>query len=204
MTDGPDFRELVGNDLTPEERARLERVHELLVAAGPPPELPPRLAEPDLEGHKGSNVSFLPRRRAGLMLGLAAAIALIAFLGGFISGQHHAPFDEQNALPMHSTVGAVTASAVIHLGKADSAGNWPLKLDVKNLPSLPRGQYYEMFLTRGSDLRAASCGTFRVSGSSQEVRLNAPYDLRGFDGWIVTREQPGSSRHPVVLTTQKT
>ena len=204
MTDGPDFRELVGNDLTPEERVRLERVHELLVAAGPPPELPPRLAEPDLEGRKDSNVSFLPRRRAGLMLGLAAALALTAFLGGFISGQRHAPFAEDRALPMHSTTGAVATSAVIHLGKADSAGNWPLKLDVKNLPALPRGQYYEMFLTRGTDLRAASCGTFRVSGSSQEVRLNAPYDLRGFDGWIVTRERPGSSRHPVVLTTQKT
>ena len=33
----PDFDELVGTDLAPGERERLERVHELLVAAGPPP-----------------------------------------------------------------------------------------------------------------------------------------------------------------------
>ena len=46
MTDRPDFRELVG-DLPDEERARLERVHDLLIAAGPPPELPPALVEPD-------------------------------------------------------------------------------------------------------------------------------------------------------------
>ena len=32
---GPDFRELVGDDLPAEERARLQRVHDQLVAAGP-------------------------------------------------------------------------------------------------------------------------------------------------------------------------
>jgi hypothetical protein len=40
----PDFHELVGNDLDPAERERLERVHEMLIAAGPPPELPQELA----------------------------------------------------------------------------------------------------------------------------------------------------------------
>jgi hypothetical protein len=91
---------------------------------------------------------------------------------------------------------------VIHVGKIDSAGNWPLKVELKNLPALPKGQYYEMFLSRGADRRAASCGTFRVSGESDdEVRLNAPYRLDSFNGWIVTRERPGSTKHPVVLTT---
>jgi hypothetical protein len=203
MSDGPRFDELVGgDDLSPEEAARLERVHDLLVAAGPPPELPPHLQqEPDPEAGR-DNVSYLPRRRAGLMLGIAAAIALTALLGGFILGQRHAPFDEDFAVPMSSTSGASTASAVIHVGKIDSAGNWPLKVELKNLPALPKGQYYEMFLSRGADRRAASCGTFRVSGESDdEVRLNAPYRLDSFNGWIVTRERPGSTKHPVVLTT---
>ena len=35
----PDFDDLVGTDLDPAERARLERVHDLLMAAGPPPDL---------------------------------------------------------------------------------------------------------------------------------------------------------------------
>jgi hypothetical protein len=175
-------------------------VHELLVAAGPPPELPPHLREPTPLERK-DNISFLPRRRTGLLLGLAAAIALTAFLGGFISGQHHRPFDEAGSVTMRGTAATSGASAVIHVGKADSAGNWPLKVDVKNLPELPKGQYYEMFLTRGKDVRAASCGTFRIAGSSDEVLLNAPYRLRAFDGWVVTRERPGSGKHPVVLTT---
>ena len=175
-------------------------MHDLLVAAGPPAELPPHLLEPQPEQRR-ANVYGLPRRRTGLLLGIAAAIALTAFLGGFVSGQRHAPFDEAGSVQMHSTIAASTASAVIHVGKADSAGNWPLKLNVKGLPELPKGQYYEMFLSRGADQRAASCGTFRVSGSSQEVRLNAPYRIRNFNGWIVTREQPGSNKHPVVLTT---
>jgi hypothetical protein len=201
MTDRPNFDELAGGaDLSPEEAARLERVHDLLVAAGPPPELPPRLLEPDHELEHRDNVIFLPRRRAGMVLGIAAAVALLALLGGYLLGQRQ-QFDEAGSVTMHSTVTASPASAVIHVGKADSAGNWPLKVDVKSLPALPEGEYYEMFLTRGANQRAASCGTFRVSGSSDEVRLNAPYHLRAFDGWIVTREGPGSGNHPVVLST---
>ena len=201
MTDRPSFEELAGgDDLSPEEAARLERVHDLLVAAGPPAELPPHLLEPRPEQHR-DNVSFLARRRVGALLGIAAVIALAALLGGYVLGQRHAPFDEAGSVQMHSTVAASTASAVIHVGKADSAGNWPLKLDVKGLPELPKGQYYEMFLSRGADKRAASCGTFRVSGSTDDIRLNAPYRLNAFNGWIVTREKPGSNAHPVVLTT---
>ena len=202
MSDKPDFRELVGEDLPREEEERLRQVHDLLVAAGPPPELPPHLKEPVDPEQKRDNVSYLPRRRAGLLLGIAAAIALTAFLGGYISGQRHAPaFDTAFSLPMHSTVGTSNASAVIHVGKLDSAGNWPLEVDVTNLPELPKGQYYEMFLSRGPDVRAASCGTFRVAEGSNEVRLNVPYSLRSFNGWVVTREKPGSGKHPVVLTT---
>jgi len=199
----PNFDELAGgDDLSPEEAARLERVHNLLIEAGPPPELPPHLLqEPDPEGTRRDNVVGLPRRRTGALLGIAAALALTAFLGGFVWGTRHAPFNEDFSVPMHSTAAGSQAKAVIHVGKADSAGNWPLKLDVENLPALPKGQYYEMFLSRGADRRAASCGTFRVSGASGDVRLNAPYRLNTFNGWIVTREKPGSGKHPVVLST---
>jgi len=199
VTDRPDFRELVGDDLSPEERARLERVHDLLVTAGPPPELPPQLAEPDLERRERSNVTFLPRRRAGLMLGLAAAIALVAFLGGFLAGRVKDTFPTTMTVPMHGTALASNASATIHIGELDASGNWPLKMVVHGLKPLPKGDYYEMFLTRHGQ-RAATCGTFRLR-SGDSVRLNAPYSLRQFDGWIVTLERPGSNRHPVVLTT---
>ena len=63
MTGKPDFRDLVGEDLTPEERDRLEHVHELLIAAGPPPELPPALAEPSTELDGADRASAPPHWR---------------------------------------------------------------------------------------------------------------------------------------------
>jgi hypothetical protein len=199
VSDKPDFRELVGDDVPEEERARLERVHELLVAAGPPPELPPALVEPDLDPRE-ANVDFLPRRRAGFVLGIAAAVGVAAFLGGFLAGRTKEPFSEVFKINMHGTAQARNASATIKVGKADAAGNWPLKVVVHGLKPLPKGQYYEMFLAHGRKA-AASCGTFRVKQSGDNIRLNAPYNLRRFNGWLVTLERPGSNTHPVVLTT---
>ena len=43
MTPPPEFEEIVGGDVEAAERARLARVHALLVQAGPPPELSPEL-----------------------------------------------------------------------------------------------------------------------------------------------------------------
>jgi hypothetical protein len=198
MTTGPDFNDLVGNDLSPEERARLERVHELLVSAGPPPELTPALADPSNAEPEAPVI--LPRRRAGAILALAATIALLAFLGGFLAGQRGQGFSTVESVSMHGTGPGRSASATIEIGKLDNSGNWPLRVVVRNLKPLPRNAYYEMYLTRHGK-PVATCGTFVVSRDTSTVRLNAPYDLRRFDGWIVTREVPKSGTHPVVLTT---
>jgi hypothetical protein len=134
------------------------------------------------------------------VLGIAAAVGIAAFLGGFLAGRAKEPFAEVFKVPMQGTAQAANASATIQVGKADDAGNWPLKVVVRGLRSLPKGQYYEMFLTRGHK-PSATCGTFRIAKNSGSVRLNAPYNFRSYDGWIVTRERPGSNQHPVVLTT---
>jgi hypothetical protein len=197
----PDFHDIVGNDVEAGERDRLERVHDLLVEAGPPPELPPALIDPDAEYEEAQTFDFLPRRRAGAMLALAAAIALIAFLGGFVAGQRKGDqFNEVRAVAMHGTAAVPTASATIRIGELEGGGNWPLKLAVYNLPKLPQKGYYEMLLTRKGK-PSASCGTFVSSGRSVTVRLNAPYNLRRYSGWVVTRHVPGSRTDPVVLTT---
>ena len=198
----PDFRELVGEDLPEEERARLERVHELLVAAGPPPELPPSLAEPTTEP-PGAVVPFLPRRRIGAAIGLAAAVGLVAFVGGFIAGRTGDQFTKTFEVPMRGTALAPGASATIQVGKLDESGNWPLKVMVRRLKPLPRGSFYEMYLSRQSR-PVATCGTFTITRPTATVRLNAPYNLRTYDGWIVTREtESGGGSHPVVLRTRK-
>jgi Anti-sigma-K factor rskA, C-terminal len=170
-------------------------VHNLLVAAGPPPELPPAIAELDSEPE---NVVPLPRRRAGALLAIAAAIALVAVVGGYVAGRSGTDkFSTLKSLEMHGTRLAQAASATVDLGHQND--NWPLRVEVRKLPSLPRGAYYEMYLTRNGK-RIASCGTFVTSSSSETVRLNAPSWSRS-DGWVVTRHLPGSHRDPVLLTT---
>jgi hypothetical protein len=201
LTRGPDFHELVGEGLPPDEESRLRRVHELLVEAGPLPELPPSLEKPTLgeRPNRENPFQLLPRRRLGAALALAAAIALIAFLGGYLAGYRHNGFTARYSVPMHGANG-LSASADIKIGKRDSLGNWPLQLQVKGLPKLKRG-YYEMYLTRGK--HRWTCGTFAGSGSkSSTVRLNIPYDLKRGDGWIVTAHAPGGPRPGrTVLTT---
>jgi hypothetical protein len=200
MSDKPDFRELVGEDLPRDEEEQLRRVHDLLVAAGPPPELPPHLQEPVEPEKPRDNVAYLPRRRAGLLLGLAAAIALFSLVAGYVVGAHRG-FKTDFEVAMHGTAAGAGASATIHVGELDPAGNWPLKVEVKGLKTLPKGAFYEMYLTRNGT-PVASCGTFR-SADDQSVRLNAPYILRNYDGWVVTREGRGARIHPVVLRTNQ-
>ncbi|HMI98308.1 MAG TPA: anti-sigma factor [Gaiellaceae bacterium] len=198
MTVPPNFRDLVGHDLSAEERARLERVHELLVEAGPPPELPPSLA--DAPGRGEEPLAGLPRRRAGAVLSLAAAIAVVAFLGGYVTGFRHSSFDAKREVPMHGTSVAPRAQGVIKLGKQDSAGNWPMVVTVRGLPRLPERGYYELFVKRdGFFLR---CGNFNVKAGTTTVDFSVPYTFERNDGWIVTRWRRGEQKPgPALLTT---
>ena len=193
----PDFHDLVGEDLPAAERERLGGVHDLLVAAGPPPELSPAL---ERAPSVGGTVRFLPRRRRGALLLLAAALAAAAFGGGFLTGAVTRGGGAKSAvavIPMHGTRAAPNALASISLQDVDEAGNWPMRFTVQGLPKLSRGGYYELYLTRHGRI-AAACGTFNVHGGRTTVSLNAPYKLRGFDGWVVTRHLPG---RPDVATT---
>jgi hypothetical protein len=202
MTQGPNFEELVGEDLPAEEEARLRRAHELLLAAGPIPELPPGLEEPTIGEQRrpqDENVyQLLPRRRVGAALALAAAIALVAFVGGYIVGFRHEGFTAQYSVPMHGVAG-VDASAKIQIGSRDANGNWPLKVEARGLPRLKTG-YYEMFLTHGKQM--FTCGTFGGAGAKTvKVRLNAPYRLQRGDGWIVVKELPGRPKPGLTILT---
>ena len=198
------FEELVGgDDLTPEEEARLRRVHELLVSAGPPPDLSPELHAPPVAGDADPpEVAFLLRRRRGLAAVVALAAALAAFAGGYAFGHAKAKpsqFAAVRTVPMHGTAGK---RGVIRIAAADEVGNWPMLVEVTGLPqqASPRA-YYELWLTRNGK-PVASCGYFRVHDKTTRVRFTVPYRFSRFDGWVVT-EQPARVRTPgrVVLTT---
>ena len=84
----PDFDELVGNDATGAERARLREAHELLLRAGPPPELTPKLKA----GPNPGTVRKLERRRVvkrrSLVLLAAALSIVVVFFAGYAVSSH--------------------------------------------------------------------------------------------------------------------
>jgi hypothetical protein len=200
MTVPPDFRDLLGDDLPAEERARLERVHDLLVEAGPPPELPPSLADTPERGEQAP--TWLPRRRVGAALSLAAAIALFAFLGGYLLGFSHNDFESTREVSMRGTSKAPGARGLIKLGEQDEGGNWPMVVTVKGLPHLPERGYYELFVMR--DGRFLRCGSFNVNGGTTSVDLSVPYTFERNDGWVVTRWRRGETEPGPPLLTATT
>jgi hypothetical protein len=171
----PDFDELVGQDVPQEERARLRRVHDLLVAAGPPAELPAALATPPVR-------SLRSRRVAALAI--AATLALAAFAAGWLL-RGGDDFDARAAVPMQPTSAAPGASVLIELGHPDETGNWEMLVHASGLRPLPDGGYYVLLLTRDGE-PVATCGSFKVDSSGKATaRLGASYSLRDFDGWII-------------------
>jgi hypothetical protein len=176
-----DFDRLVGKDLEPGERARLLRVHKMLLEAGPPPELTPNLRMP--QAPPRAMVIALPRRRRSAVLLIAAAFALAVFGAGWLGGAHTKTTHVARTIAMSGAGGARASLAVL---RADPAGNWPMVMKISGLASLPAGQTYALWLTKRGELEA-SCGTFTVGKGTTTVDLNAPYHLKEYDGWIVVR-----------------
>jgi hypothetical protein len=180
----PEFDDLVGDDLDPVERARLERVHDLLVAAGPPPEPAARV------------IPFRPRRRRAALLAIAAALAVAAFAIGAAVGNHTAGRSLDFVVTMEGTATAPAASASLAVFEADAAGNWPMKMTVAGLDP-HSGRPFELWLTKNGKL-AALCGSFVTNADgSASVPLNAPYRFNEYDGWVVVVE---GTRTPLLTT----
>jgi hypothetical protein len=202
------FDDIVGTEgLSPEEELRLRRVHELLVAAGPPPDLSPDLSLPPVPTAEADppEVAFLLRRRRGRALVLALAATLAAFVGGYAFGHSKgkpSAFTAIRTVAMHGSAGT-GSHGVIRIAEKDSVGNWPMQFEVSGLPEQQnRAAYYELWLTRDGKAIAA-CGSFRVNAKTTRVRLSVSYPLKNFDGWVVTSQAAGRTDRlgPVVLTT---
>jgi hypothetical protein len=206
MTRTPDFDEIVGTDLAREERERLEHVHDLLVIAGPPAELAPELERgPTLAMTLGGPRNRHVARRV-MLLAAAIMVVLLVFLGGYVTGNKGGGglSGGGRTLKLVGTAQAPTALASLHVASEDAAGNLPMTISATGLAKLPAHGYYEVYLTRNGKIWAP-CGTFRVASatSAVSVELNAPYDLRRGDSWVVTRQMPGHrDAGPVVLAQQ--
>ncbi len=197
----PDFEELVGTDVEGDERERLRRVHDLLLQAGPPPELSPEVESgPTL----AMTLARAPRkmRRSVMLLAAAVALVTVAFLAGYITGNgNDNGLASGHTLSLVGTKAAPGALASLRVEPVDPAGNWPMQLSVTGLPKLPPRGYYTVYLMRDGK-PYAPCGTFVVAGKAYgtSVSLNAPYHLHPGDTWVVTKQMPGHHEAgPVVL-----
>jgi len=183
----PNFDELIGPEVDRAERERLRKVHELLVTAGAPEELPPHLeAGPTLamtlaKPHK-------PARRRVALLAAAISLLALAFLGGYLAGNHGGGLATGQTTQLDGTKAAPTALASLKLLPEDASGNLPMTLTATGLPKLGRGWYYEVYLVRNGKI-FAPCGWFVSKGVDHgvDVTLNAPYDLQRGDTWIVAK-----------------
>ena len=183
MTDR--FDELVGEVGDGDERERLRRVHELLLSVDPPPDV---IAAP---------VPLQRRRRPQRLALLAAALAVLAFIGGYFLGGATADADTVRVISMAGVGETSGASASIEILDEDEAGNWPMNVVLRGLePSRDRSDWYELWLTRDGRL-VDSCGRFIVHAGRNEVTLSVPYALRSYDGWVVTRH---GSPQPLLTT----
>ena len=192
------FDDLIGGEgLSAEEEARLRRVHDLLVEAGPPPDLPPALERPAAPGEdvEPPEIPVIFRRRRGLAGVLALAAALAVFAGGYAFGHSKAPraaFVSQRVVPMH---GALNTTGVIRLGRSDDVGNWPMagRGDRPARAERPAGVLRALAHPERQGGRAVR-GVPRQR-QDDPVRFTVPYSLRGYDGWVVTA-QPAHVHDP--------
>jgi hypothetical protein len=211
VTRTPDFDEIVEGVESAEERERLRRVHELLAATPPPPELSPVLATSPATpaADEEPDTSWLPPRRLGAALLVGAALAAGAFGVGYIAGEGGSD-DAPSAAPTEEPAAQVislrpsdqnnTAGASIRLGRKGTDGNWSMVVTVRGLEHLTQGDYYTLALTKKGK-PTVRCGTFNVlPDGATTIRMVAAYDLEGFDGWAITRYDDASHSERVVMT----
>jgi hypothetical protein len=191
----PDFDELIGDDVRGTERERLEHVHELLVAAGPPAELPPHLESPTLAMTMARRPGRV--RRRVVAIAVIAAVLAIAFVLGYLAGNRGGGLSAETSLQLTGTKAAPNALASLRVLPVDRSGNWPMRLAATGLPKLGHKWYYEVFLVRNGKIYAP-CGSF-VSTGTVDVSLNAPYRLRPHDTWVVTKQHWGDKSAGTVV-----
>ena len=193
MSDTPDFRDLVGDDLTPEEELELARVDQLLRSVpGPATEVPGTLTR--AVERIGTATPIWTRRRVAFAVALAATLAALFFGVGRWADRG---FDARQSVQMVPAKSAPNASAEIKLGARDEAtGNWRLRLVVDGLPHLGSG-YYVLWLAKDGKY-AGTCGTFDVNGRTT-VDLTASYDLSEYDAWVISEAKPDA---PWLLTAK--
>jgi hypothetical protein len=179
-----DFRDLVGDDLSPEERAKLERVDRVLRSVPAPPSEVPGSLDRAVDRIGLERRDWTPRRLAAAVA-LAVSLAVLFFgVGRWTTGgePHY-----RASVQMKPAASNPQASALIKLGDPEVNGNWKLKLQVDGLPELGGDGYYVLWLAKDGKY-AATCGTFKVRGETT-VDMTVGYRLSEYDAWVISEAQ---------------
>jgi hypothetical protein len=175
--------------LTPTERERLERVHALLVAAGPPPELTAAIERPPAQV-----IQFPVWRRRPMVAALAAAVAVAgaAFGGGYLVGNENSGVKAAHVMSLQ---GQPNQLASLRISAPDQVGNSPMILTVTGLPKLGEHAYYELFTVRNGK-PSYPCGGFRMENGTTSVHLSVPYEFSPGTKLVVTMIERGKIQWP--------
>jgi hypothetical protein len=176
-----DFRDLVGDDLSQEERAKLERVDRLLRTVPALPSEVPGSLDRAVNRIGTERRQWTPWR---LVAAVALAVTLAALFFGVgrwtTGGEPH----YRAIIQMTPASSNPQASALIKLGDRDANGNWKLKLQVDGLPELSGDGYYVLWLAKEGKY-AATCGTFKVRGDTT-IDMTVSYRLSEYDAWVIS------------------
>ena len=209
MNREPTLNDLIGDEATGDERQQLQHVHDMLLEAGPPPELGEKLEAGPTLGMTLARQRHRRKLKQRAMVLLAAAIVVfMVFVAGYAS--HSTRGGSKRAVITQELKGtslAKQAVGTLQVWNSQDAGtNWPMTLTVAGLPT---NSSYEVYLVRNGK-PWGSCGSFRVGNSpnsaeaSVTVPLNAPYAINQGATWVVTRPgRSGSEPGPTVLRPVK-
>jgi hypothetical protein len=180
------FDELIGAEPAGAERERLRSVHELLVEAGPPPELTPEIASGPTLAMTLGRVRRMKRSRR-ILIPMVAAAALLALIIGFSTNSR----EHGLVIPLHGTVAAPQA-----VGTLDVIRPKTMRIDVRGLE---QGRYGVYLVRNGRPW--GECGSFLVTNANIDTTatLTSPYRVHTHDKWVVTRQGPGREPGVTVL-----
>jgi hypothetical protein len=184
-----DFRDLIGDDLGPEELAQLERVDRLLRSVpAPPPEVPASL-DRAVDRIGTERRLWTPRR---LVVAVALGATLAALFFGVGRWTEDSGTDYRSSVPLRATSNAASATGQIRIADRDpSTGNQELELTVAGLPKLSGGNYYVLWLAKDGKY-AGTCGTFNVGAGTTTVDMTVSYRLSDYDAWVISQPKDGA------------